>query len=462
MQIYIISEIENYKVLPMNYANIRTLLEPFAGGTIHVGFSGGADSFAALLTVLEFHRELGLEVIAVHFEHGLRDEAGRADAEFARCAAQRFGVEFRRIDLGLDPAAPDLENRARAARLAAWQKLGPCVAVLGHHAGDRRENLLLRLLRGGNTSSLSSLREVSRIGEVTFLRPLLRYEKSELVEFLAARGVTDFCRDDSNFDPAYRRNFLRLQILPELEKNAPGALHGINRALEALECDALLLEKLARREAAKFIDRRNFTRSEWRELDPALRCRVLRHYLSHRTGQTVIPDHALLRRFDAMLRSESPEERKLETPGGVFSFRGGEIAWELPEAPEAPREWRWQQEKHPYFHCEECPKVPEAVKLDEIFFDADLLPEVLLIEPPRPGDRMRPFGREDEVKLKKLRTDRKIAAAALRYLLKTPDGVILWAPGVRHGAGCAVTAATSRIIRISLHSDERSVIAQNA
>ena len=52
MQIYIIPEIENYKVLPMNYANIRTLLEPFAGGTIHVGFSGGADSFAALLTVL--------------------------------------------------------------------------------------------------------------------------------------------------------------------------------------------------------------------------------------------------------------------------------------------------------------------------------------------------------------------------------------------------------------------------
>ncbi|MGE4563520.1 MAG: tRNA lysidine(34) synthetase TilS [Victivallaceae bacterium] len=434
----------------MNYANIRALLEPFAGGAVLVGFSGGADSFAALLTVLEFRLELGLELTAIHFEHGLRGEAGRADAEFARSAAQRLGVEFRRIDLKLDPTAPDLENRAREARLAAWQKLGPCVAVLGHHAGDRRENLLLRLFRGGNASSLSSMREISRIGEVTFLRPLLGCEKNELIEFLAGRGVTDFCCDTSNFDPAYRRNFLRLKILPELEQNLPGALHGLDRALEALECDALLLEKLARREAAKFIDRRNFALAEWRELDPALRCRVLRHYLSHRTGRMVIPDHALLARFDAMLRSESPEERKLEAPGGVFSFRGSEISWELPEGPDAPREWRWKLEKHPYFNCEECRRVPESVSLDEIYFDADQLPDVLLIEPPRPGDRMRPFGREGEVKLKKLRTDRKIAAAALPYLLKTPDGVILWAPGVRHGGDYAVTAASSRIVRISL------------
>lgn len=450
MQIYIIPEIKNYKVYPMNYANIRTLLEPFAGGAILVGFSGGADSFAALLAVLEFRRELGLEVTAIHFEHGLRGEAGRADAEFARCAAERFDVGFRRIDLKLDPAAPDLENRAREARLAAWQRLGPCVAVLGHHAGDRRENLLLRLFRGGNSSSLSSMRESSRIGEVTFLRPLLDCEKSELIEFLAGRGVTDFCCDNSNLDPVYRRNFLRLKILPELEENAPGALHGLDRALEALECDALLLEKLARREAAKFIDRRTFALDEWRELDPALRCRVLRHYLSHRTGRAVIPDHALLARFDAMLRSESPETRILKAPGGVFTFRGGEIDWERPEAAEVPQEWRWKQEKHPYFHCEECRRVPATVELDEIYFDADQLPDVLLVEPPRPGDRMRPFGREDEVKLKKLRTDRKIAAAALPYLLKTPDGVILWAPGVRHGGDCAVTATSSRIVRISL------------
>ncbi len=433
----------------MKSPNIRALLVPFSHGPIYVGFSGGADSFAALLAVLDCRRELDLEVVAVHFEHGLRGEAGRTDAAAAEAAARRFEVAFRRFDLELDPDAPDLENRAREARLAIWQGLAPCIAVLGHHAGDRRENLLLRLLRGGNASALSSMRRTSRIGEVTFLRPLLSWDRTDIVQFLAERGITEFCEDQTNFDPAYRRNFLRLQILPELEKTVPGASRGLDRALEALECDALLLEKLARAESANFIGRNDFTREEWRTLDPALRCRVLRFFLSHRAEETVIPDHALLRRFDQMLTSKNPESRLLEMPGGAFRFRANEMTWETSGKPELPREWRWKRERHPLFRVEECESLPETIGLGEAFFDAEKLPELLLVESPRPGDRMTPFGQDGEVKLKKLRTDRKVAAGALPYLLKTPDGAILWAPGVRHGAHCAVTAETTRIVRIS-------------
>ena len=48
--------------------------------TIFAGFSGGADSTAALLTALHFAGEFNLKIVAVHFNHHLRGCESDADA----------------------------------------------------------------------------------------------------------------------------------------------------------------------------------------------------------------------------------------------------------------------------------------------------------------------------------------------------------------------------------------------
>ncbi len=153
------------------------LFSPFAHGTLLVGFSGGADSTAALLTVLEWRsRHPECRVEAVHFDHHLRGDESAHEAQAAQNFAAERNVPFRKIDLRIADAGEGIEAAARAARLAEWKRLcagrDDVAVVQGHHADDRIENLLMRLFRGGNTTSLVSPRPRAEVEGVTFLRPL--------------------------------------------------------------------------------------------------------------------------------------------------------------------------------------------------------------------------------------------------------------------------------------------------
>ncbi|MCB1016512.1 MAG: 7-cyano-7-deazaguanine synthase, partial [Acidimicrobiales bacterium] len=89
--------------------------------------SGGPDSLALLALAVA----AGLEVTAVHVDHGLRPGSGR-EAEVVEAAAERFGARFsaRRVTV---VEGPNLEARARAARYAAL----PPDACTGHTADDQ-------------------------------------------------------------------------------------------------------------------------------------------------------------------------------------------------------------------------------------------------------------------------------------------------------------------------------------
>lgn len=44
------------------------------GDTVIVGLSGGADSVALLLVLLELRQRIGYTLLAIHVEHGIRGE----------------------------------------------------------------------------------------------------------------------------------------------------------------------------------------------------------------------------------------------------------------------------------------------------------------------------------------------------------------------------------------------------
>ena len=49
------------------------------GDTVIVGLSGGADSVALLLVLLELRQRIGYTLLAIHVEHGIRGEESRKD-----------------------------------------------------------------------------------------------------------------------------------------------------------------------------------------------------------------------------------------------------------------------------------------------------------------------------------------------------------------------------------------------
>ena len=114
------------------------------------------------------------------------------------------------------------EEAGRALRYALLEEERQAVdaqfIALGHHREDLSEDILLRLVRGTGWPALGGM--PARDDNRRLLRPLLHCCPSALKDLLRHCGF-DWCEDASNQSTAYRRNRLRLQVLPLLRAENP-------------------------------------------------------------------------------------------------------------------------------------------------------------------------------------------------------------------------------------------------
>jgi tRNA(Ile)-lysidine synthase len=199
-------------------AHVTAQLEGFS--RVLVAVSGGRDSVALLHAVA---RVPGLSVAVAHLDHALRASSS-ADAEFVRALAGSLGLEFvsERVDVASVARRRgwNLEDAARRVRyefLTRSAKKLRCEAILtAHTLEDDAETVLIQLLRGtGSATGISARRD-------RILRPLLEVSKHDLEAFLHARNL-EWREDESNADPSFTRNWLRLEVMPVLEARVPHA-----------------------------------------------------------------------------------------------------------------------------------------------------------------------------------------------------------------------------------------------
>ncbi|MEO6871647.1 MAG: tRNA lysidine(34) synthetase TilS, partial [Chthoniobacterales bacterium] len=148
-----------------------------------------------------------------------------------------------------------IEAAGRAARLEFFTKVGRrrrCLTIfLGHHADDQVETFLLRLFRGAGRRGLGAMQEVSQVGPLKIVRPLLAVWRTEIDAYVAERGLK-FREDASNAELAARRNRVRHNIVPELEKRFGRNLRSsLWRAANVLAEEDALLETLVPNELAE-------------------------------------------------------------------------------------------------------------------------------------------------------------------------------------------------------------------
>lgn len=180
-------------------------------GPLGLAVSGGPDSLALMLLA---HAALPGRIAVASIDHGLRAEAAGEVALVERLAQQR-GIPFTGFTLTL--AAGNVQAQARAARYGAlgqWaQSAGLGAVATAHHTDDQAETLLMRLARGSGLAGLAGVRAVSRIEdtEVTLLRPLLGWRKTELAAVVAAAGITPVS-DPSNANPDFDRVQMRARL----------------------------------------------------------------------------------------------------------------------------------------------------------------------------------------------------------------------------------------------------------
>lgn len=228
------------------------------------------------------------KLVVCHLNHGLRGRESGADASFVRRLAEGYGLEcvVEKADVRQLAAEgkESLEAAGRRARHAFFARVGRarrCPRVLlGHHADDQVETVLIKLFRGG--ANLSGMREISEIKVGNVLlgihRPLLGVWRDEIDSYAAERGLK-FREDASNSSPEHLRNRVRHQLVPLLRDVFQ---RDVTKAVARAATIAAAEDALVAGLLDGFPIGETLPVAELRELDPVLQARAVHRWLRER------------------------------------------------------------------------------------------------------------------------------------------------------------------------------------
>lgn len=203
------------------------------GDRVLAAVSGGPDSMALVHALALLGNKMGFVVVAHGVDHGLRPEA-RRELDLAETFCASLGVPFARTKVRVAPGG-NLQARAREARHAALEsarKKGRAVVIAtAHHADDRAETVLIRILRGTGIQGLGVL--PPRAVEAPLVRPFFLATRAD-IEAHVARHAVPFSADPSNGDPRFVRVRIRNEVLPLLRDLNPGIARHLCRLADEL------------------------------------------------------------------------------------------------------------------------------------------------------------------------------------------------------------------------------------
>ena len=459
-------------------AILRDALIP-PGARVLAAVSGGSDSVALLLLLLEVAGDSGFAVAGVaHVNHGLRGAQSARDEAFCRALAARLGLAFEVRHRNVAQLARDGRVSVEvAARQARYECLTEMATVLnadtiatGHTRDDQAETFLLRLLRGAGASGLSGIRP--RRGNI--VRPLLDFRRDELQAYLARRRQA-FRSDATNRDVGVPRNWVRHRLLPLLARHFDAdVIDVLARDATILRDEAVLLDRLAEETAGRLVqtDRTGGVRLDAPSLGalpPALARRVVRLALDglesarFRGFDHVEQVLAVARAARGRAAADLPGVRVERNGARVVLYKRG------PSLRPALPAFRYELAVPGRVDVPEC-ECAIDVKLgnrasgqlvskqafsddrDVAVIDAAVARAGLAVRSRRPGDSLRPLGLRGRKKLQDLLVDRKVPRNDRDRvpLVVDADDRVLWVAGHAVSQDARITDRTRGVVVLKL------------
>lgn len=417
-----------------------------------VACSGGVDS--VVLSHLCAGQHLNFSLAHVNFQ--LRGRESDLDADFVRDLAKKLGVDFYLHACHTDSYAAEhkvsIQVAAREIRYEWFKELaretGAFAVLTAHHLDDSLENFALQAARG---SGLKGLLGVPQKRDI-FWRPLLPFNKSELLDWAAKKQYT-WREDKSNALSDYTRNKVRNDLFPIWFSLFPEAKNNLSRTQENLNADYLLLEAYLDMAKAQCLQNNTLdldaihrfasaaSTNRQNELAIALAHALLRPYgfdttsvssewlFRGRSGTRVYTPTSILHKNRHTILIESIEQSAHTTETYYLDNLEGHLSH--------PIKIQWSITDH-----------QSSMAFNRVYFDAETLEFPLVLRKRIPGDVLYPTEMKGSKKLSKFFKDQKFSTPMkdAQWLLCNADQSIVWVVGVRQDRRWSVQQTTKKIL----------------
>tara|TARA_B100000470_G_C19793676_1_gene393323 strand:- start:448 stop:1473 length:1026 start_codon:yes stop_codon:yes gene_type:complete len=184
-----------------------------------VAVSGGPDSLALAFLAKIYSIKNKLDIKFFIVDHKLRKESSD-EAKKVKKLLKAYNINSEILSWNGKKPKKNIQSIARKKRyellFSKCKKYKINNLLLGHHLDDLYENFFIRMVRGSGLKGLASLVKTNQISKINLIRPLLVFDKSDLI-FISKYVFNFFIVDPSNKDFKYTRVRIR-SFIDELKK----------------------------------------------------------------------------------------------------------------------------------------------------------------------------------------------------------------------------------------------------
>ncbi|MDO4394013.1 MAG: tRNA lysidine(34) synthetase TilS [Bacillota bacterium] len=219
------------------------------GEHVVLGLSGGPDSVCLFHVLKELQESVGFVLSAVHVNHMMREHTNFRDENFVKELCATWNIELHNFRINCNENAKkekiSSEEAGRKARYESFSEVADTITkdgstakiAVAHNADDQAETLLYRIIRGTGTDGLAGMEHIRNHGEHKVIRPLLEVSRREIEEYCREHNLK-YVIDETNNQPAYDRNRIRLELLPYIRENYNSNISdGLCRLADIASCD---------------------------------------------------------------------------------------------------------------------------------------------------------------------------------------------------------------------------------